>query len=176
MSDLLTQQGPPPPEARPRHRRWFTRPWLIVTVTAALLAGIAVTTTLLLSQPKTITVHGNVIDQIRPDLGVATAIISTDGTTARADATGAFVMTGVPENAVLRVSAPYYRTNTVTASTGHLTIRLTPLPVALTVTSALTGAPLTAAISRAAPALYHRLGRHGAPLPGGPGGNADGDR
>ena len=123
------------------------RPWFIITIAVVLLAGIAATTTLLLSQPKTISVHGNVIDQIRSDLGVATATISTDGTTARADATGAFKVTGVPENAVLSVSAPYYRTNSVTASPRHLTIRLTPLPVALTVTSALTGAPLTAAIS-----------------------------
>ncbi len=149
MQDLVIQQGPPPPppEAPPRRRRWFMRPWFIITIALALLAGVAVTTTLLLSQPKTITVHGNVIDQVRPDMGVATATISTDGTTAKADATGAFKMTGVPEKGVLSVSAPYYRTNTVTASTRHLTIRLTPLPVALAVTSALTGAPLTAAIS-----------------------------
>jgi hypothetical protein len=123
------------------------RPWFIITIAVVLLAGIAATTTLLLSQPKTIAVHGNVIDQIRPDLGVATATVSTDGTTAKADATGAFKMSEVPENAVLSVSAPYYRTNTVTASATHLTVRLTPLPVTLAVTSALTGAPLTAAVS-----------------------------
>lgn len=147
MSDLMIQKEPPPPEAPPRHRRWFRQPWFLITIAVVLLAGVAVTTTVLLSQPTKITVHGNVIDQIRPDLGVATATISTDGTTAKPDATGAFKMSGVPENAVLRVSAPYYRTSTVTASTAPLTIRLTPLPVALTVTSALTGAPLTAAIS-----------------------------
>lgn len=122
-------------------------PWFIITVAVVLLAGIAATTASLLGQSKTITVHGNVIDEIRPDLGVATATISADGATAKPDTTGAFTMAGVPGNAVLRVSAPYYRTNTVTASTGHLTIRLTPLPVALTVTSALTGAPLKATIS-----------------------------
>lgn len=147
MSDLVIQKGPPPPEAPPRHRRWFMGPWFIITIAVVLLAGAAVTTTVLLSQPAKITVHGTVIDQVRPDLGVATATISTDGTTAKPDATGAFKMTGIPENAVLRVSAPYYRTTTVNASTAALTIRLTPLPVALTVTSALTGAPLTAAIS-----------------------------
>lgn len=147
MSDLVIQKGPPPPEAPPRHGRWFMGPWFIITIAVVLLAGAAVTTTVLLSQPAKITVHGTVIDQVRPDLGVATATISTDGTTAEPDATGAFKMTGIPENAVLRVIAPYYRTTTVNASTAALTIRLTPLPVALTVTSALTGAPLTAAIS-----------------------------
>lgn len=145
MSDVITLP-PGAPTVPPSKRRWYLRPWFIIPAALVVIAAVVVTV-VLVTLPATITVHGNVLDQIRPDLGVATATIKADGAVGKTDATGAFAMTGVPENGTLEVSAPYYRTTSVTATTRQLTIRLAPIPVGLTVTSALTGAPVSAAIS-----------------------------
>ncbi len=93
------------------------------------------------------TIRGSVIDRLRPDLGVGAATLKADGTAGKTGATGAFTMTGVPVNAKVQVSAANYSPATVTASAARMTIRLTPIPVDVTATSAMTGASVKAAVS-----------------------------
>lgn len=153
MSQVITQPQGPPAEAPPKHR-WYLRAWFIVP--AALVVAAAAVLAVLLTLPKTITVRGTVVDQMRPDLGVAAAILKADGKTGKTDATGAFTMTGVPQDAKLQVTAPAYSPNTVSASTHQMSIRLAPIPVGVTVTSAMTGVKLNATITAppGAPAPY----------------------
>ena len=142
----------PPPEAVAK-RRWYLRAWFIVPATLVIVAATALS--VLFALPKTITVRGRVMDQTRPDLAVAAATVTADGQTITTGATGAFTITDVPQDATLRVTAPAYAARTVSASTQQTAISLSPIPVRVTVTSAMTGAPLTAAISATA----------GAPMP-----------
>lgn len=144
MSNLMTLSQGPPVQAAPK-RRWFLRPWFIIPAILVVVAAVVVT--VLVSLPQTITLRGSVIDRLRPDLGVAAAALNADGTTARTGVTGAFTMAGVPLNARVLVSAPNYQAAKVTASTTKMTIRLTPIPVRVLVTSAMTGDPVKAAIS-----------------------------
>ncbi len=143
----------PPPEAVAK-RRWYLRAWFIVPATLVVVAATALS--VLFALPKTITVRGRVVDQTRPDLAVAAATVTADGKTITTGATGAFTMPDVPQDAALQVTAPAYAARTVSASTQQMAISLIPIPVRVTVTSAMTGAPLTAAISAApgAPVPY----------------------
>ncbi len=102
------------------------------------------------------TIRGSVIDRLRPDLGVAAATHKADGTAGKTGAAGAFTMSDVPVNAKVQVSAANYNPATVTASATRMTIRLTPILVDVTVTSAMTGAPVKATVSapRGEPEVY----------------------
>jgi hypothetical protein len=144
MSQLITQPQEPPTEAPAKHR-WYLRAWFIVP--AVLVVVAAAVLAVLFTLPKTITVRGTVVDQLRPDLGVAAAALKADGKTGKTGATGAFTMTGVPHDAKLQVAAPAYGPTTVSASTHQMTIRLVPIPVSVTVTSAMTGAKLNATVT-----------------------------
>ncbi len=149
----MPAQRVPPPEAVAK-RRWYLRAWFIVPVTLVVVAATALS--VLFALPKTITVRGHVVDQTRPGLAVAAAIVTADGKTITTGATGAFTMSDVPQDATLQVTAPAYAARTVSASTQQMAISLIPIPVKVTVTSAMTGAPLAAAISAApgAPVPY----------------------
>jgi hypothetical protein len=144
MSNLMTESQGPPIQAQPK-RRWYLRPWFIISAVLVVAAAIAIT--VVASLPQTITVRGSVLDRLRPDLGVAAATLTADGTTDKTGANGAFTMAGVPANANLQVRAPNYEPATVTASDKLMTIRLTPIPVDVTVTSAMTGDKVKAAVS-----------------------------
>jgi hypothetical protein len=144
MSSLMTEPQGPPIQAQPK-RRWYLRPWFIISAVLVVAAAIAIT--VVVSLPQTITVRGSVFDRLRPDLGVATATLTADGTTGKTGANGAFTMTDVPANAKLQVRAANYEPATMTASDKLMTIRLTPIPVDVTATSAMTGDKVKAAVS-----------------------------
>jgi len=153
MSDLITEPQVQPPGWAPK-RRWYLRAWFIVPVALVIAGTIALT--VLFAVPKTVTVRGTVVDRMHPNLKVAAATLRADGRTAKTNAAGAFIMTGVPRNATLQVRAPAYAGRSITASGQHMTIALTPIPVTVTVTSAMTGAPVKATITAApgAPVPY----------------------
>ncbi len=155
MSDLMTEpQGLPiTPPPKPR---WYLRPWVIIPAVLVVAAAAIAITVVMVSRPQTMTIRGSVIDRMRPDLGVAAATLEADGTTGKTGATGAFTLTGVRVNAKVQVSAANYSPATVTASATMMTIRLAPIPVDVTVTSAMTGASVKAAVSAppGEPAVY----------------------
>jgi hypothetical protein len=147
--------GSPPSAPPPRRtRRWYRRPVLIVPL--VLIAAISVVLVILyrsgntsttkpptVAQPD-ITVNGTVLDSItgRP----LAAAVTAAGHSTRTNAHGAFRLPGVRPNAALTIRSRNYAAATVPAAPGPATIRLTPIPVRVKVTSALTGVPLPAAI------------------------------
>ncbi len=142
-------QAPPPPPPTPTpgaKRPWYKGPLAIIAIIVVLVAGATLGTVLFLARAGGIDVSGTVADAMtgKP---IASAQVKGDGHSAVTDAQGAFKITGVAENSALTVSAKYYTPASVKAATTALTVRLTPIPVKATVTSALTGGPLTATIT-----------------------------
>ncbi len=138
---------PPPPTPTPGAKRpWYKGPLAIIAIIVVLVAGVTLGTVLFLARSGGIDVSGTVADAMtgKP---IAAAQVKGDGHSAVTDAQGAFKISGVAENAALTVSAKYYTPASVKAATTTLAVRLTPIPVKVTVTSALTGGPLTATIT-----------------------------
>jgi len=154
MAEQLHVGSPPSAQPPRRTRRWYRRPVLIVPL--VLIAAVSVvlvtlrgsgnpstTKSTTMAQPV-ITVNGTVLDSItgRP----LVAAVAAGGRSTRTNARGAFRLPGVRPNATLTIRSRNYAAATVPAAPGPATIRLTPIPVRVKVTSALTGVPLPAAI------------------------------
>jgi hypothetical protein len=138
--------GPAPtPQLPPGgHRAWYRRPALIVPLLLVVLAAVGAVLFVVLS-PSAITARGTVLDRLTGQ-PVAAASVHGGGKSATADARGKFQITGLAAGTVLRVRARYYTTAQVTAAQAPVTVRLAPIPVPVTVTSALTGRPLPATL------------------------------
>src|SRR6266516_2489598 len=142
MSQSMSQ--PHGPEPRAAKRRWYLRAWFIVAAALAVVAAVAAML-FAVSTPR-MTARGTVIDRLTGQ-PVAAARLHADRTSAVTNARGMFRMDGLVANAALRVDARYYDTAEVKATATPLTVRLTPIPVRIAVTSALTGRPLAAQLA-----------------------------
>ncbi len=140
-----TSLEPVPPSPIPRRKAWYRRPVLIVPLVLVVAAAVAITLVLVLI-PRGITVRGKVIDKLTGQ-PVAAAHLRTDGMSATTGTDGAFRMEGVATDATLRVSARYYASAQAKAATAPMTVQLTPIPVHISVTSALTGRPLAGSLT-----------------------------
>src|SRR5690348_3510153 len=141
------QPGRPPAPPVAVRRAWYRRPVLVVPL-ALVLAAAGAAALFLALRPATITARGGVVDRLtgRP---VAGAALRADGRPARTNSRGAFQIPGLPPHARLRIGARYYATARVTATGNPQRVRLAPVPVHVTITSALTGRPLAATLSPA---------------------------
>jgi hypothetical protein len=138
-----TPQAPPqPPPARPSPS-WYRRALLIVPL-VLLVGAAAAVGGVLVAQPTSVTVTGKVVDRLRPDQPVASAIVAADGKAITTDLNGAFRLTGVAKHATLTVRARNYTDSVITTPTMPMTVQLAPIPIKAKVTSAMTGRPLTA--------------------------------
>jgi hypothetical protein len=95
--------------------------------------------------PSEITARGTLIDRLTGQ-PVAGASVHGGGKSAIANARGKFQVNGIAAGTVLRVRACYYTPAQMTAAQAPVTVRLAPVPVPVTVTSALTGKPLPATL------------------------------
>lgn len=134
--------APPPPTAA--HRAWYRRPVLIIPLALMVLAAVGAVLFVVLS-PSEITARGTVIDRLTGQ-PVAAATVHGGGKSAIANARGKFQVNGIAAGTVLRVRARYYAPAQLTAAQEPVTVRLAPVPVPVTVTSALTGKPLPATL------------------------------
>lgn len=146
MTDVLhepTLAAPatPPPVSRP----WYRRPLVIVPIVVAVVAA-AIVTTVLLVVNEPVKVHGTVLDSITGN-AVAGATISAGDRIATADTRGVFVLDKVEKEATVTISAANYGPAEIKATTAAAVVRLAPIPVRVTVTSALTGAGLSATLT-----------------------------
>lgn len=146
MTDVLhepTLAAPatPPPVRRP----WYRRPLVIVPIVVAVVAA-AIVTTVLLVVNDPVKVHGTVLDSVTGN-AVAGATISAGDRTATADDHGVFALDNVAKDATVTVSAANYTPVEIKATTAAVVVRLAPIPVRVTVTSALTGAGLSATLT-----------------------------
>jgi len=135
--------GPPLEPAPPpvgRRKAWYRRPVLIVPLVLVVAAAVAVTVFLVLI-PRGITARGTVLDRLTGQ-PIAAAHVHADGKSATTDTHGGFRLEGLATNTTLRVDARYYAPAQVKAATTPLTVRLTPIPVTVSATSALTRGPL----------------------------------
>jgi hypothetical protein len=136
--------APAPQQSHGGHRAWYRRPALIVPLLVVVLAAMGAGLFVVLS-PSSITARGTVLDRLTGQ-PVAGAGVHGGGKSAAADARGKFQLAGLAAGTVLRVRARYYAAAQVTAAQAPVTVRLAPIPVPVTVTSALTGRPLPATV------------------------------
>ena len=139
------QPGPPPSPPAAARKAWYRRPALIIPLALVVTAAVAAAVFLAL-RPSTITASGTVIDGLTGQ-PVISAVLRADGTSARTNAHGAFRMPGLARGARLSVQARYYATTQVRATTKPVKVRLAPIPVHVTVTSAITGMPLAGVLT-----------------------------
>jgi hypothetical protein len=126
-------------------RGWYRRPGLIIAVVLVVIAAVA-TALFLVLKPVTITASGTALDRLTGQ-PVASARVHAGGKSARTNARGVFRMPGLAPGARLLVQAHYYATARMSAASAPLRVRLAPIPVHVTATSALTGRPLAARVS-----------------------------
>lgn len=139
------QAGPPPSPPAATRKAWYRRPALVIPLALAVTAAVAAALFLAL-RPTTITARGTVFDT-RTGQAVISATLRADGKSAHTNTRGVFRLPGLPPGAKLSVQARYYATAQVKAASRPLRVRLAPIPVHVTVTSAITGKPLAAMLT-----------------------------
>lgn len=147
MSTITPMPVGPAPAPQPPssgHRAWYRRPAWIVPLALVVVAAVGAVLFVVLS-PGTITARGTVLDRLTGQ-PVAAASVHGGGKSVTANARGTFQIGGIATGTVLRVDARYYAPAQVTAAQAPMTVRLAPVPVPVTVTSALTGKPLAATL------------------------------
>jgi hypothetical protein len=147
MSTITPMPVGPAPAPQPPsggRRAWYRRPALVLPLALVVLAGVGAALFVVLS-PGQITVRGTVIDRLTGQ-PVAAASLHGGGKSAVTTARGKFQVNGIAAGTALRVHARYYAPAQVTAAQTPVTVRLAPVPVPVTVTSALTGKPLAATL------------------------------
>lgn len=123
----------------------FRRRALIVPLTLV-VAVVGAAIVFLALRPGTITARGTVIDG-RTGRPVALASLRADGKSATTNAHGVFQISGLAPHATVSVRARYYAAARVRVTGAPLRVRLTPISVQVTVTSGLSGNPLSAIVS-----------------------------
>jgi hypothetical protein len=135
MTDILHEPLFDSPVTPPPARKvWYRRPWVILPIVVAVVAA-AVIVTIVVVVNMPVRVHGTVLDSVTGN-PVASATINTGGRTATADARGAFALDKVEKNASVTISAANYTPTEIKASGAAATVRLAPIPVHATITSA----------------------------------------
>jgi hypothetical protein len=94
-----------------------------------------------------VTAKGTMLDSMTERPVVAAAVAAGAARSTRTDARGAFQLPGLRPDTSLAIRARDYAPTTVAAGGEPLSVRLTPIPVSVRVTSALTGHPLRATLS-----------------------------
>lgn len=136
--------APPPQSPIAVHKPWYRRPILILPLVLIVMAAVGITLFFALS-PRGITARGTVIDRLTGQ-PVAAASLHGGGKSTTTNAHGKFQIAGIAADTALRVQARYYAPTQVKATQTPVTVRLAPIPVAVTITSALTGSPLRAGL------------------------------
>lgn len=133
---------PPPPAPHAVLRRWLS-----VFVAGAIVLAASGALTVRAVVGRSITVAGTVLDS-RTDKPVSGAAVTSKEPLARrtTDATGRFHIPEVRNGAKLSFSAPNYKDATFTATADAIRLRLEPIAVTGTVTSAYTGKGIAATI------------------------------
>jgi hypothetical protein len=146
MTDILHEPVFEASAAGPPARKpWYRRPLVVIPIVLAVVAA-AVVTTVVLVVNAGVRVHGTVFDSMTGN-PLASATISAGDRTATADAHGVFALDKIHKDATVTISAANYTPVEIKATTAAAVVRLAPIPVRATVSSALTGTPLAATLT-----------------------------
>src|SRR5206468_1926041 len=146
VTDVLHEPTFEAPAVRPPVRKpWYRRPLMIIPIVLAVVAA-AVVTTVVLVVNAPVRVHGTVFDSMTGN-PLPSATISAGDRTTTADAHGVFAIDKVTKDAPVTISTANYTPVEIKATTAVAVVRLAPIPVRATVSSALTGEPLAATLT-----------------------------